>query len=382
MNLWTRNLENDDVDLVARLLDRPPNTIWAKWLGWVVALLLLLWPALSTISTKTGYIPGMYGSRLDVTGNNAVLLSCALICLLHFFDPQYFWGNSRRMLPFRKSVRFSRFWRLRRLVSASCAWVTEDGWLNRGDTRMNRQLQWIGPLWLAANPNARHRKATQMKLLHLLLLAPVVTILCGCSTTHYAASARGMSTAPAAELLDPNRMLIWRAWLSLEVANVSNAWAQVGEIAKKSGGYVESKSDSGDTEAEITIRVPAASLHATMASLESIGKVVRRRVSSEDVTEQYMDIDARLKNLVALRDRLRALLDKAQDVKDVLAIEKELSRVQGELDSMQARLNTLKGKVDLASIEVKIERRRILGPIGYLLKGAWWVVEKLFVIQD
>jgi len=382
MNLWTRNLENDDVDLVARLLDRPPNTIWAKWLGWGGRTVA---PSMACplhnlyedrIHSRHVWLP----PRRNRKQRRFTQLRVDLPSL--FFDPQYFWGNSKRMLPFRKSVRFSRFWRLRRLVSASCAWVTEDGWLNRNDQRMNRQLQWIGPLWLAANPNARHRKATQMKLLHLLLLAPVVTILCGCSTTHYAASARGMSTAPAAELSDPNRMLIWRAWLSLEVANVSNALAQVGEIAKKSGGYVESKSDSGDTEAEITIRVPAASLHATMASLESIGKVVRRRVSSEDVTEQYVDIDARLKNLVALRDRLRALLDKAQDVKDVLAIEKELSRVQGEIDSMQARLNTLKGKVDLASIEVKIERRRILGPIGYLLKGAWWVVEKLFVIQD
>ncbi len=48
-----------------------------------------------------------------------------------------------------------------------------------------------------------------------------------------------------------------------------------------------------------------------------------RRISSEDVTEQYVDIDARLRTMVALRDRLRALLDKAQDVKDILTIEIE-----------------------------------------------------------
>ena len=119
-----------------------------------------------------------------------------------------------------------------------------------------------------------------------------------------------------------------------------------------------------------------------MTSLESIGKVTSRRVSSEDVTEQYVDIDARLKTMIALRDRLRALLDKADNVKDVLAIEKELGRVQGDIDSMQARLKALKGKVDLASISVTIRRRRILGPLGYLFKGAWWAVEKLFVIQE
>jgi hypothetical protein len=86
--------------------------------------------------------------------------------------------------------------------------------------------------------------------------------------------------------------------------------------------------------------------------------------------------------MVALRDRLRALLDSAKSVKDVLAIEKELGRVQADIDSMQAQLKTLKGKVDLASVTVSIKRRRILGPIGYVLKGAWWAVEKLFVIQE
>jgi len=177
-------------------------------------------------------------------------------------------------------------------------------------------------------------------------------------------------------------MLIWRAWLSLEVGNVSNAVARVTDIATKSGGYVESQSDSGEERASVALRIPVDSLKPAMTSLESIGKVTSRRVSSEDVTEQYVDIDARLKTMIALRDRLRALLDKADNVKDVLAIEKELGRVQGDIDSMQARLKALKGKVDLASISVTIRRRRILGPLGYLFKGAWWAVEKLFVIQE
>jgi hypothetical protein len=132
----------------------------------------------------------------------------------------------------------------------------------------------------------------------------------------------------------------------------------------------------------MTLRVPAPSLQATVASFEAIGRVTSRRLSSQDVTEQYVDTDARLKTMVALRDRLRALLDKAQNVKDILAIEKELGRVQADIDSLQARLKTLKGKVDLASINLTIKRRRILGPLGYAFKAVFWTVEKLFVIQD
>ena len=220
------------------------------------------------------------------------------------------------------------------------------------------------------------------RILLSLIMVTMVVILSGCSTAHRSGSGGSFGGMPQAESLDPSRMLIWQAWLSLEVSCVSNAVTRVTDIAKQTGGYVESKSDSGEQSAHVTLRVPVGSLTPAMVSLESIGKVTSRRVSSEDVTEQYVDIDARLKTMVALRDRLRALLDKAQDVKDILAIEKELGRVQGDIDSMQARLTALKGQVDLASIDVSISRKRILGPIGVVFKGAWWIVEKLFVIQQ
>ena len=183
------------------------------------------------------------------------------------------------------------------------------------------------------------------------------------------------------EASDQNRMLIWQAWLSLEVADVKDALGNVADIAKQFGGYIESQSDSGETQADIIVRVPTDSLKSAIVSLESIGNVISRRVSSEDVTEQYVDIDARLKTKTVLRDRLRALLDRAQDVTDVLAIEKELSRVQADIDSMEARLKALEGRVELASITVSIEKKVILGPLGYVLKGMFWTIEKLFVID-
>ncbi len=216
----------------------------------------------------------------------------------------------------------------------------------------------------------------------LLCSVLLMSVLTGCATAYKSAPRESSSPVNMSESVDRSRMLIWRAWISLEVASVSNAVSSVSDIVRKSGGYIESKSASLETSASLTVRVPSRSLAPVMASLESIGKVTRRQVSSEDVTEQYVDVDARLKTKIALRDRLRALLDKAEGVKDILAIEKELSRVQGDIDSMQARLKALKGKVDLASISVSLKRRRILGPVGYIFAGAWWAVEKLFVIQN
>ena len=107
----------------------------------------------------------------------------------------------------------------------------------------------------------------------------------------------------------------------------------------------------------------------------------QRYVASEDVTEKYIDTEARLKNAVALRDRLKALLNQAKDVKDVLEIEKELARVQGDIDSMEGRLKKLKEQVDYAVVDLTLNRRKILGPLGYIVYGVAWVIQKLFVIQ-
>ena len=218
------------------------------------------------------------------------------------------------------------------------------------------------------------------QIIHSILSIFTLLVLTSCSTTNSVPDDI-LAGIVHREKSDQNRMLVWQAWLSLEVTNVRDSLIDVAEIAKQSGGYIESQSDSGETQADIIVRVPADSLKSAMASLESIGNVTRRRVSSEDVTEQYVDIDARLKTKIALRDRLRALLDKAQNVTDVLAIEKELSRVQADIDSMQAKLEALKGKVDLASITVSIERKIVLGPLGHVLKGIFWTIEKLFVIE-
>ena len=87
-------------------------------------------------------------------------------------------------------------------------------------------------------------------------------------------------------------------------------------------------------------------------------------------------------NKIVLRDRLKQLLDKASAVKDVLAIETELNRVQADIDSMEGRIRALKGQVDYATVSLSLEREPILGPLGYVCKGLWWGIEKLFVIRE
>lgn len=235
------------------------------------------------------------------------------------------------------------------------------------------------------------------RFLRLMLLPSLLALAAGCASTKYRsdgfssyAQMDAMSAAPAPAAMSTrggvaetqDRMLVWKARLSLEVGNISNSVAQAIAIAEKNGGYVEYKSDDCDGFASLKLRIPASAFTVAVGSVESLGSITSRYLENEDVTEQYVDIDARLKNRVVLRDRLRELLDKATEVKDILAIETELNRVQGDIDSMEARLKSLKGQVDFATLDLSFQRKPILGPLGYVVQGVWWTVSKLFVIRD
>jgi hypothetical protein len=228
--------------------------------------------------------------------------------------------------------------------------------------------------------------------MYVMILLAAASILSGCASHKmkmagggaYAVDAMVMpgSASDGMAEVRPDRMLVWKAHLSMQVWNVSNAVAQATALAEAQGGYVEKKSDSSDESARLTLRVPAKAFKPAVSSLETLGSVTYRDVSGDDVTEQFIDVEARLKNKIVLRDRLKQLLEKATEVKDILAIETELNRVQGDIDSMEGRIKALKGQVDYATVTLSLNRKPILGPLGYLFKGIWWGVEKLFVIRE
>jgi hypothetical protein len=196
---------------------------------------------------------------------------------------------------------------------------------------------------------------------------------------------------------DQNQLLAWQANLSVEVLNLSNAVAHAVALAEKAGGYLESRSDETYYDptlkrrtysgASLRLRIPTQAFTNVVGAVETLGTVTGRHVETEDVTAQYVDTDARLKNKQVLRDRLRGLLEKATEVKDVLAIETELNRVQSDIDAMEALIKGLKGRVDFATLDLnfqlkKVAPKKILGPLGLLFKGIFWTIEKLFVIRE
>jgi hypothetical protein len=107
----------------------------------------------------------------------------------------------------------------------------------------------------------------------------------------------------------------------------------------------------------ITIRVPAAAFEEAVRRIAGVGDMLHRNVTAEDVTEEYRDLEIRLKSARAVQARLTELLAKAAKVEDSLAIERELDRVSGEIERIEGRIKYLKDRAAFSTITVRFEPR-------------------------
>ena len=143
--------------------------------------------------------------------------------------------------------------------------------------------------------------------------------------------------------------------MSVQVADVSTAAARVRAIAEGVGGFVEQLSSNGVGEFQqstLTVRVPQAEFFSVFEQIKALGEVQNENAGSVDVTEQFIDLEARLKSAQREELSLLSLLDRANVISEILTIERELTRIRGELERLQGQLNFLERRVDLATITV------------------------------
>jgi hypothetical protein len=152
------------------------------------------------------------------------------------------------------------------------------------------------------------------------------------------------------------RKIIYNAWISLEVQDVDGALGQLQAIAEEFGGYVAHMSVSKREvkTGSVTLRVPQADFYGVIERIERLGEVKDKNVKSEDVTERYIDLKARLENAQREEQRLLEFLEKAQNVDDLLNIERELSRVREKIEVYTGQLRYLESRVDYATITVTL----------------------------
>ena len=155
------------------------------------------------------------------------------------------------------------------------------------------------------------------------------------------------------------RMVIYTATISMTVEDVEAAVNQIQSIAEGSGGFVQKISISGEERKSgaITIRVPQDRFYDVLSMVERVGNVTDEQISGQDVTEQYIDLNARLRNAEKQEERLLAILEKANTVEDMLKIEKELMRVREIIESIKGQLQYLERRVEYSTISVYLEER-------------------------
>ena len=153
------------------------------------------------------------------------------------------------------------------------------------------------------------------------------------------------------------RRVIQTGFMSIEVGDVQAASAQVQLTAEALGGFVENSSVSGDKDeafADITIRVPAASFSEALERIRRIGEVRSESLNAQDVTDQFIDLEARLNAATREEASLLDLLGRADDVQDVLIIERELTRIRSDIERVQGQLNFLERRVALSTLSVSL----------------------------
>jgi Domain of unknown function (DUF4349) len=208
------------------------------------------------------------------------------------------------------------------------------------------------------------------------------TAACGSSTARPSSSPMMLEESVVSRdgAAPADRLVIQRASLRLVTDSLRRVHRTADSVTVAWGGYVGS-AELREKDLHMSLRVPADRLNPALDLLSGLGRATHRTVRRDDVTEQVVDVDARLATLIAVRDRLREHLQRAAAVSDVVALERELGRVQGEIDLLEARRRSLAGQVELAQIDLEAERPRVLGPLGWLVTGVATLIEKLFVIR-
>jgi hypothetical protein len=157
---------------------------------------------------------------------------------------------------------------------------------------------------------------------------------------------------------DFDRKIVKTADLGITSDDVRDGTARAQQIASKHGGtIVSSQTYRADNTvyADLVVAVPSGEFEDTLDELRGLGeKVTTDTVSGQDVTEEYVDLQSRERNLLAAEQSLLDLYGRAADVQDALSIQRELTVVRGEIEQVQGRIQYLKQSSDTSQISLSI----------------------------
>lgn len=176
-------------------------------------------------------------------------------------------------------------------------------------------------------------------------------------------SGKGADASNAPTTANGQRMIVYTVNLRIEVQDTEKTVTDLTAIAAQYNGYVAATNLARDSKnlmrGSVTLRIPATSLDAAQKQIEAAGlKVLNRNKNSNDVTDQYTDLNARLTNLTATETELRKLLETVRErsgkADEVLAVYNRLTEIRSQIEQIKGQMNVLEKTSTLATLTVEL----------------------------
>jgi hypothetical protein len=178
---------------------------------------------------------------------------------------------------------------------------------------------------------------------------------------------RASDSSPAVAALSPLKIdtgvlgtdakIIKTGSVTLEVSDVTGTVGSIQALVIAQGGYLSSstiQASGGRHTGTVVIRVPQARFEITLAGVKSAGTVMSVSTKGEDVTEEYIDLEAQKKSYEVQLAQYYVLMKKATKISDIIAVQQQIDRIQTELNRLEGRLKYLDSKIDLSTITITI----------------------------
>ena len=212
---------------------------------------------------------------------------------------------------------------------------------------------------------------SKIKLLFLILFS----ISCSSETIDENYSLSSMSIAPEIEMArdsnmpitqsfngNPDKKIQRNANLNIEVKNINESIDKLNNIISSFGGEIISSNkggfDYGQPYANIRLRVLSENLDSVLIEFKKLSsKVISENIYTNDVSEEFIDIEARLKIMKSTENRFNDLLSKSEKIEEIIQVEKELMRIRGDIESLEGRLNYLTKTTDTSEINLNLNEQ-------------------------
>ena len=159
--------------------------------------------------------------------------------------------------------------------------------------------------------------------------------------------------------------IIKTAYITLEVRDVLGAVDALKAVATAQGGYLSSTNIQNNYNNQltgtVTIRIPEAGFDNAIAGTKALGTVRSISTSGQDVTEEYVDLQAQKTSYTNQLAQYNAIMKQSTTVEDIIKVQEQIGQVQTQLDQLNGRLNYLNNRIDLATITVYLQEPEPVG---------------------